>query len=169
MVEIKGNRIILREISEEDSPLVVKWRNAELPRKTFFSDELLTEEKQLKWVQRYKENTSDITLIIEKGNNPIGMVALYNICDEKAEFGRLLIGEKEYRGYGYAKEASKLILEYGLKNLGLRFIYAKVFEDNKPALSLYIALGFEVKKRELHGDGRIILVMLLNREKFFKT
>jgi len=164
MIVLHGDRIVLREITEEDSETVVRWRNAELTRKVFFSDEVLTIEKQLKWMDAYRQNLSDLTFIIEKDRKPIGMIALYNIHKDKAEFGRLLIGEIEFRGHGYAKEASKLLIDYGFNNLGLKSIYARVFEDNKRAAYLYLSLGFKVINRYKDNKKNLILKMLKKRE-----
>jgi len=160
MIVLQGDRVILREITEEDSEVVVRWRNAELTRKVFFSDEVLTVEKQLEWIKAYRQNLSDITFIIEKDGRPIGMIALYNIREDTAEFGRLLIGETEFKGQGFAKEASKLALDYGFNNLGLKSVYARVFEDNKPAVRLYLSLGFKVIEKEMNKGKRVILNML---------
>jgi RimJ/RimL family protein N-acetyltransferase len=163
MILLQGKRVILREITEEDSETVVRWRNAELGGKVFFSDEVLTVERQLEWMKAYRQNLSDRAFIIEKDRRPIGMVSLYNIHEDKAEFGRLLIGETEFRGQGFAKEASKMVLDYGFNKLGLKSIYARVFEDNEPAVRLYLSLGFKVIEKEMNKERRVILNMFLNR------
>jgi RimJ/RimL family protein N-acetyltransferase len=155
----KGDRIILREITAEDSENVVRWRNAENPSRVFFSNLILTVESQHRWFSAYKINPSDFTFIIEHKGGPVGMVSLYNFQEKTAEFGRLLIGEKEFRRQGFAREATRLLLEYGFKNLGLKEIFARVFEDNKSAVNLYLSLGFGITGREINPEGRPILTL----------
>lgn len=60
------------------------------------------------------------------------------------EYG-ILMGEKEYWGRGYAKEASMTIINYCFKEVGLRKIILGVVEKNNPAIELYKKLGFELE------------------------
>ncbi len=53
-----------------------------------------------------------------------------------------MIGEAEARGRGYAHVASKLILNYGFRELGLQKISLRVFADNERAIHLYERVGF---------------------------
>lgn len=169
MIVLKGNSVVLREITEDDSDKVVRWRNTELDKGVFFSDEKLTLKTQKKWINKYLQNPSNITFIIEYNKQPIGMVALYHIQDNTAEFGRLLIGETEFRGKGIAKEASRMVLEYGFFDVGLQAIYAKVFADNESPLRLYYSLGFKVGRRELDSKKREILFLLINKKEWQKS
>jgi RimJ/RimL family protein N-acetyltransferase len=161
---LKDDRVTLREITREDSEAVVRWRNAEIANKVFFSDLTLTVESQRQWLSAYEKNPSDITLIIERDGNPIGMVSLYSIREKTAEFGRLLIGEKEFRRQGFAAEATRMLLEYGFKDMGLKEIFARVFEDNKSAVNLYLSLGFEIGEREISHEGRTILTLSIRKQ-----
>lgn len=163
MITLIGKRVTLCEITETDGEAVVRWRNAEIIKRVFFSNETLTVGKQQAWMKAYRQDPSDITFIIEKDGKSIGMVALYNIQIDTAEFGRLLIGETEFRRQGFAKEASKMILDYGFDKLGLQSIHARVFEDNETAVRLYFSLGFKVIEKEMNKEKRVILNMLINR------
>ena len=156
---LAGEHITLREISKEDSEKVVRWRNAENRNGVFFSHLTLTPESQHKWFNSYENNPSDYTFIIEHDGKPVGMVSLYNLEEKKAEFGRLLIGEKEFRRRGLARQATRMLLEYGFKNLDLEEVFARVFEDNKSAVNLYLSMGFGITGRETSPEGRAILTL----------
>ena len=156
---LTGEHMTLREISEEDSECVVRWRNAENPNRVFFSDRILTLEHQHRWIKTYRNDPSDFTFIIEHDGNPVGMVSLYHIKEKKAEFGRLLIGEKEFRGQGLAGEAVRRVIDFGFRDLGLEEIRASVFEDNRPAVSLYLSVGFKIVREEVNHEGRKVLAM----------
>lgn len=58
------------------------------------------------------------------------------------EYG-ILMGEKSEWGKGYAKEASRTILDYCFKTLNLRKITLGVVEQNTVAYGLYKAIGFK--------------------------
>jgi diamine N-acetyltransferase len=156
---LAGEHVTLREISEEDNESVVRWRNAEQPNRVFFSDRILTFENQHQWIKTYRNDRSDFTFIIEHGGKPVGMVSLYHIEEKEAEFGRLLIGEKEFRRQGLAEEAARRVIDFGFRDLGLEKIHASVFEENRPAVTLYLSIGFEIVGEEANDDGRKVLAM----------
>ena len=52
-----------------------------------------------------------------------------------------MIGDKKSWGKGFAKEASKEIINYCFKNLNLRKVNIGVLMPNRNALTLYESLG----------------------------
>jgi RimJ/RimL family protein N-acetyltransferase len=74
--------------------------------------------------------------IIKKDNEGIiGYVLLAHILKSHKvarEFG-IVIGDKKLWGHGYGSEATKLILEYGFKNLKLHRIELLVLDSNERA------------------------------------
>jgi ribosomal-protein-alanine N-acetyltransferase len=62
------------------------------------------------------------------------------------------MGDKKEWGKGYAKEASKTIVDYCFGPAGIRKITLGVVEDNVNAVKLYEKLGFAVEGRyRKHG------------------
>lgn len=57
------------------------------------------------------------------------------------EFG-IVIGDKKLWGHGYGSETTKLMLEYGFKQLKLHRIELIVLDSNERALHMYRNLGF---------------------------
>ena len=103
---------------------------------------------------------------------PIGTIGLSGIDPDRrtAEYG-ILIGEPDYRGKGYAREASRLILDYAFATLGLNEVYLNLFADNLPARVLYGSLGFEedpgsAGRRAKDAVMRPTLRMRLSRSKW---
>ena len=60
------------------------------------------------------------------------------------EYG-ILVGEKNYWGKGYAKEASESIIGYCFKEVMLRKINLHVGIKNTGAIKLYFKLGFQIE------------------------
>lgn len=67
-----------------------------------------------------------------------------NIRHGYAEYG-IMMGDRTEWGKGYAKEASKAVLDYCFSELRLRKVTLGVVEDNGLAVSLYQTLGFEIE------------------------
>lgn len=142
----------LRLLEERDLPLTLKWRNQENIRKWFKFSAVIEPEQHSSWFANYIKNDQDVIFIIEETTQlcrPIGQVSLYNIdlSQKRAEFGRLMIGENDARGKGYALKASKMIINIGFSQLGLEEIYLEVFSENHSAIHIYEEIGF-IKTQE---------------------
>jgi RimJ/RimL family protein N-acetyltransferase len=144
---IEGERIVLRLLEKPDLPLTLLWRNQDKIRKWFVNSDVITEEQHYAWFERYHELDNDfifLILIKELGNIPVGQISLYRVdWDFKsAEYGRLMIGNQAAINKGYAKQATRLLLEFGFGWMGLNVIHLEVKEDNAPAIAIYKAVGF---------------------------
>jgi RimJ/RimL family protein N-acetyltransferase len=143
---LEGQRIDLLNVGPSFFENIVEWRNDPDTQRQFFSKTMLTVADQQRWHEAYRQDDSDMTFVLQlKGGVPIGMIGLYRIDRraQTAEFGRLLIGERKYRGKGFAVEACRLLLHYGFYKLNLETIDLEVYDSNLPAIALYERLGFE--------------------------
>jgi RimJ/RimL family protein N-acetyltransferase len=57
---------------------------------------------------------------------------------------------------GYAKHATRLLVEFGFGQLGLNEIHLEVKEDNTPAIAIYMATGFAITTTQ---DGLLSMSM----------
>lgn len=115
------------------------------------------------------ESTVLGTVTLQDGA-PIGSMAFldFDRSQRRAEL-RKLIGVPSMRGRGYAKEASRLWIDYGLAALGLKKIYLNTTHTNLRNVRLNEELGFTVEgilRNELCVDGQYqdVLRMGLWRE-----
>ncbi|MGE0824086.1 MAG: GNAT family N-acetyltransferase [Candidatus Binatia bacterium] len=142
-----SERVRLRLLQPPDLPMTLTWRNQDHIRKWFVHSEVLTWEQHRRWCAQYFERDDDFIFIIEEPHElqrPVGQISLYNIdwAQQRAEYGRLMIGDAAAAGKGLAKAATVLLLDFGFHSLGLMEIYLEVFCDNAPAIAIYRACGF---------------------------
>jgi len=81
----------------------------------------------------------------------------YGIC----EYG-IMMGDKTQWGKGFAKEASKLVIDFCFKNLNLRKMTLGFIEDNKRAIKLYDSLNFIIEGRfkdHINHNGKFVNVI----------
>ena len=91
-------------------------------------------------------------------DRPIGAMGFlkHDYTQHKAEL-RKLIGDPDLRGQGYAREATRLWIQYGLQGMGLKKIYLNTLETNLRNIRLNEELGFKVEgilRNEVMIDGR---------------
>ena len=89
----------------------------------------------------WKENRYDA--IIEADGIGCGTIGLLNIDKKnmKAEF-YIAMGETSFKGKGIATKASKLLLEYAFKEIGLNKVYLMTETGNIVAQKLFEKIGF---------------------------
>ena len=164
---IIGEKIILREIEEDDLNSIVKWRNDPAILRWLFSYSPLNKTKQRRWYEKYLDDDSQQTFIIEVKEEkiPIGTVGLTNIDykNQRAELG-VLIGDESWQNKGIGKEALDLLIKFVSDEMNIRKIKAIVFEENVPAIRLYKSCGFVeegVLKKEVYKNGEFKSVMVM--------
>lgn len=168
-----GAKIYLRPMTNEDTDLIVSWRNQEAVRRNFIYQELFTRESHEQWIHTMVETGKVIQMVIceTEGGRPVGSVYLRDIDrrHNKAEYG-IFIGGEGARGKGYGTMAARLMIRYAFEELGLHRLFLRAFADNEQAIRSYEKAGFEREaylREDVCIEGRyrdIVLMGLLNRE-----
>ena len=170
MIESEG--VILREIEEEDLDLIVKWRNDPEILRWLFSYLPLNKIKQKKWYEKYLDDPTQQTFIIEvkEERTPRGTIGLTDIDykNQRADLG-ILIGDKSWQNKGMGKEALNLLIKFALDKMNIRKIKALVFKENVLAIKLYKSCGFVeegVLRKEVYknGDFKDVVIMALFKD-----
>lgn len=167
---IKSQRLVLRPITENDTDLIVCWRNKDFVKNNFLYREELTEEIHNNWLETKVKTGNVIQFIIEfEGENniiPVGSVYLRDIdyANSCAEFG-IFIGDKKALGKGIGTETAKLILDFAHNQLGLHRIFLRLLADNTAAYKSYRKAGFVMEGifRDMKKiDGKYMDVMFMS-------
>lgn|GEM_PF-2777345 len=143
-INIADSEIYLAPLKKNDAEILRNWRNQENIRNYYIFKEIITSDQQDLWWADYEKNKNDFMFFIRlNGSNMnIGAIALYNICGQEAEFGRLMIPDVQNRGRRVALKACRLILQFGFERLGLQRIYLRVLTENIKAKNVYHSAGF---------------------------
>lgn len=167
MAVIRGERVSLREVREEDNPLFRRWRSDPEVLRWLFSERAPTEAEQQHWFESLASDETKTAFMVETATGrAIGQAKFDRIDRERgcAELG-LMIGERAERGKGLGAEACRLLIQYGFEELALRRIDCLVLADNEPALGLYRKLGFregDASPGPVLKDGRSCDVVRLS-------
>lgn len=145
---ITGNKVKLRPITHDDTPLIIKWRNSPSVKKNFIFRDELTEQMHTAWMENKVKTGEVIQYIIEdlESSLPVGSVYIRDIDteNESGEYG-IFIGEDSARGKGLGSETAKLFTDFALYQLGFHRISLRVIASNASAYRSYINAGFEVE------------------------
>lgn len=144
-MKINGEKISLRLMNEDDTDLIVGWRNNLRVRNNFIYQKPFTRDGHEHWVRTMVDTGKVVQFIIEdlRTGQPVGSVYFRDIDKEhkKAEYG-IFIGEDSAVGKGLGSEAARMAVEYGFEKLMLHKIFLRVFADNLGAIRSYEKAGF---------------------------
>lgn len=171
---LSGRSIYLRPMTEEDTDLIVEWRNTEFVRTNFIYQEKFTRQGHLKWIETMVKTGKVIQFIICTNEDvPVGSVYLRDInhIHKKAEYG-IFIGEKGAVSKGYGTQAAELMKVYAFRRLGLHKLTLRVLAENQRARRSYEKAGFcqegYLKEEVRLKDGRyhdVVLMACFQEEK----
>lgn len=144
---LNTDRLILEPLSlKHATERYVNWLNDPEVYKYLDTRGEQTIDSVREFINHQINNKIYIWAIIDKSLNVhIGNIKIDPINDvhKYGEYG-ILIGDKDYWGKGFAREASKEVLDYFFTNKNyLRKINLGVVENNVEAINLYKNLGFK--------------------------
>lgn len=156
---MENHKIRIRKFEEKDIEKKIKWINDSNNNQYLHYDLPLEYQKTLNWYNNIKDSQTRYDAVILCNEIEVGIIGLLNVDlkNRKAEY-YITLGEREYAGKGIATIASKLLLEYAFKELGLNKIYLFTEVDNIRAQKLFERIGFV-------REGRVNQDLIINNKK----
>ena len=144
-----NKRVYLRAFEPDDYKTTIKWRKDDviwdmLGGTKYFVSEAY--EKQ--WIENTIFNSKDVKLAVclDENDKHIGNVYMTNINEiNRSCVSHVLIGEKEYWGHGYAREALLLAIDYMFNERNIHRIQAKVLVSNVASLNMHEKCGYKLE------------------------
>ncbi|MGI9531115.1 GNAT family N-acetyltransferase [Lutimonas sp.] len=151
MTILRTERLLLNKITLEDAPSILALMNDKdwirnIGDRGMTSIEDAEEYIRTKFITSYEEsNLGFYSLILKESHEFIGIVGLIDREGiDPVDIGYGLL--PDFRGNGFAFEASKAIYDYGYNDLKLEKIVAIVNPDNPLSIRLLTKLGLEFEK-----------------------
>ncbi len=140
----KLDPLLLRPLDRTDIELLRQWRNSKEISTYLRKIEPISTEQQIRWYEDYLTEEGIYFWAIVEGHDVIGALAIYDICGDRAEIGKIMIGNPDARGKGYGYLSLILAMKCGFEMLELDSYYLFVHEKNIAALKTYRKAGFEI-------------------------
>lgn len=155
-IVIKSKRCYLRRLSvNDDLNSYLYWMQTPSNNPFILSATISYDLNQLKNFINTCNNRSDVKLFgifTNVDNIHIGNIKFdeINLLNKSATFG-ILIGDKDFRGKGFAKEAIIASVLWLKDNYDIETIKLGVDHENISALNLYLKLGFKIINKTKTG------------------
>lgn len=148
----KGEKVTLRPVRREDLPLLNQFNNDVEGELAGGGDPpmpqplpMLEAEYEQSWSRGGRDNAN---FPIEADGKLIGGCALFdfNSTAHTCQLG-ITIGDKDYWGKGYGREAISLLVNYAFQYRNLHKVFLSVLGKNERAIRAYQAVGFAEEGR----------------------
>lgn len=134
--------------------MVLAWRNHSNIRRWMLSDDEISLENHLRFVESLKNRADKRYFLAQREGDYLGVIDFTGITDTSAEIG--IYANPQMRGVG--ESLMNALIEYGFSTLGVKILIASVFADNERAKHLYEKFDFAETSRILY-KGREMIVM----------
>lgn len=136
------NDYSLRPIAEADLGKVLEWRNSERIRSNMYTDHFITLEEHRSWFDLLHKKKTDIYLVFELFQKPVGLTYFTNIDPKNGKcFWGFYLGEENLpRGTGTIM--GTLGLEYAFEELHIRKLCGEAFRFNTASIGFFQRFGF---------------------------
>ncbi len=159
---IRGKKISLKSVEQEDIELIRQWRNSKEVNQYFIFRGHISQAQQKKWYEAISTSGRDYYFLIIVEHKPIGLIYTKDIDWERreAETG-MFIADENHRNSLISFEASYLNGRYFFRHLNLLKNKAQTLASNKRALRYNKSLGFkEVGFKEVTIEGALEKIVL---------
>ncbi len=171
IINLRGERVALGPLHRGLLPLLVRWEN-DLPTIELGGDVPRPQSPEavaVAWdrlIAGEREGWIGFAIYELPDLRPIGYTNIRDVggMHRTAEFG-IAIAEPELRGRGYGTDATRLLLGYAFRTLGLNNVLLDTVADNVAALRCYAKAGFREigRRRQAHWrDGRLIDIVFMD-------
>jgi len=168
LVFLRTMRLYLRPLERADADgLYPQWFNdPEVCRDNSHFVFPYRHEDAIEYIDQVTGSRTDLVLAIVDSSTDkhIGNIALTGIdsIHRSAELS-IVVGEKEYWGKGYSKEAARALVDHGFYVLNLNRIQCGTFTDNIAMRKLALSLGMReegIRRSAVFKNGRYVDVVL---------
>ncbi len=145
---IKGDKVYLTTIEEDDLEQLRQWRNLPQYRKHFREYREISKTMQDKWFKNIVNNDNNTIMFSIRDNETDELLGCCGLCyinwvHRYADLS-LYIGKDNcyIDDEGIAEESCRLLFNYAFNEISLNKIWTEIYEFDEKKLSLYDKLNF---------------------------
>ncbi len=144
------------ELSDDEKKMVLTWRNHSNIRKWMYTQDEISLENHLNFIESLKTRDDKLYFVVEKDEKYIGVIYFYNFENGSCEFG--LYSNPALSAVG--KILINEIVNYAFNRLNSNLLIAEVLANNERAINLYKKYNFKETKRKVVLGKEVICMEL---------
>ena len=167
---IRGLRVELRPVENDDAPLIHRWQNDPEVWWSMDSDRPFSLPDVRDDIARSRREEHPFIVTVD--GRPVGRIGLSHLSARNRSCSLSpVVGEPDLWAQGYARDALMTMLKYAFERLDLHLVHVRTFAANDRLIEVYEGCGF-VREAQLRDrswkDGRWFdhVEMSVTREEF---
>ena len=134
-ITVEGFGYRLRPVEIEDAEFIIAVRLEDAKRNRYIHTISEDVNIQKEWIENYLKRENDYYFVIENKitDKPEGLISIYEINGDKAEWGRWVIEKGSFA----AVESEDLMFKGAFYHLGLSEVYSRTIVDNIPVVKFH--------------------------------
>ena len=167
---IRGKKTVLRPVEDSDYPLIQQWMNHPEVWRYMDYERPYSAEDVREDIERSRREGQPFTILV--GDRPVGRIGLNRFrARDRICAIYLFIGEPDFWGHGYARDATMALLAYAFDRMDLNQVELWTLADNVRAIPMYRRCGFvqeAVLRQRSFKEGQWVdhVVMSVSRTEF---
>lgn len=136
---VEGVGYRLRPVKVSDAAKIIEIRLEDMQRNRYINKISGDIAEQEKWIESYLQRDNDYYFVIENTltGHPEGLIGIYDIADNKGEWGRWVIKKSSLA----AIESVDLIFKAAFDHIGLSEVFSRTIENNTAVVSFHDSLN----------------------------
>ncbi len=160
-LRFEGNAVYLEEVAEIYFPYIIAWRNDPLNNRYLNQPFPLDMEKQQAWYRHYlSDPTQGLLIVVDKQHDtPFATMGWTDHIPEErlCITGRLLVGDRRYRGSSLFAEATLIFADYMYGAFGVDICYAHIVRENLSSIRYHEKYGFYQNTGAIHFPDELVV------------
>ncbi len=148
-LKIETERLILRDIEEEDIPLILGyWAEPEARENILSSqtDEDLNRavlESSIAWAKVPARRYFNLAVVVKRDKKLIGTCGIWDVKPESVDTSLGWHYGHEFRGNGYATEAARALIDFAFEECDVAKVFADCFAQHKASIRIFEKIGMK--------------------------
>lgn len=160
---IIDEKVLLKDICEDDLLLILKWRNQETIREVMFDSSIITWKTHINWFNRIKISETAVSKVFYFEDVPFGIINITQIdtINNSCEWGFYIGAQDVPPGMGTI--LGYTALNYIFQDLKIRKVLAEVLDFNDKSAHFHKKMGFTQEgllREQVLKNGKYIDVLL---------
>ncbi len=162
----------IRPVDISDAQFIIDVRLEDKERNRYIHEISDDVELQKKWIENYLKREGDYYFVVENmlTGEKEGLIGIYNISNNKAEWGRWVIKKDSFA----ALESVSLVYKTGFEKLGLDELYTRTIENNEQVVNFHKNINAKFRAQlinevELNGNKYNVIEQYVDKNYYFDT
>ena len=159
-MNIEGDKVILREMREQDKEMLLNLiKDSETEKVTGGYSSPVSYDHQMDWFRSQSDAARSLRCVVankEKSETSLGILILSNVVERNGMAEIYIKLLKMVRGKGYGADSVNALVRYAFCELQLNCIRANILENNMVSRRMFEKCGFKQKgmyKSKIYKDG----------------